>query len=266
MSLQHELPYLTTRIDIRMPNSKSSIGTGFFFALDIIPNDAKGHKLMLISNKHVLLGSDISESDRKLIIHLNQKKDNGMPDLGNTQQFNIDNFEYRYYPHPNPDIDLACFDVTEILSENVHFKYLDKAHLNPIDYSKVASGSEVIFVGYPEDRYDTVNNLPLIRTGSIASMPDVDFNGRGQIVIDAQVFPGQSGSPVFVKSGYQPALLGVVFQTMVKDSQLQILPTNIPRIGVEQILGLGIVIKQKHVIELIDYTVSTIRQLIKHIR
>ena len=93
-------------------------------------------------------------------------------------------------------------------------------------------------------------------------MPDVDFNGRGQIVIDAQVFPGQSGSPVFVVSGYQCSLLGVVFQTMVKDSQLQILPTNIPRIKVQQILGLGIVIKQRHVIELIDYTVSKIRQLI----
>ena len=218
---------------------------------------------MLISNKHVLLGSeDISESDRKIIIHLNQKRDDGMPDLGNIHQFNIGNFEHRYYPHPNPDIDLACFDVTDILGENVHFTYVDKDHLNPIDYSKVAPGSEVIFVGYPENRYDTVNNLPLIRTGSIASMPDVDFNGRGQIVIDAQVFPGQSGSPVFVKSGSQTSFLGVVYQTMVKDSQLQILPTNTPRIGVEQMLGLGIVIKQKHVIELIDYTVSKIRQFI----
>lgn len=31
MSLQHDLPYLTTRIDIKAPNSKGSIGTGFFF-------------------------------------------------------------------------------------------------------------------------------------------------------------------------------------------------------------------------------------------
>ena len=263
MSIHHELPYTTTRIDIRTPNNKSSIGTGFFGALHVIRNDPNGYKLMLISNKHVFLGSEgMSESDRELIIHLNQKKDDGMPDLGNVQQFNIDNFEYRYYPHPNPDIDLACFDVTYLLAENVYFKPLDERCLNLIDYSKVAPGSEVIFVGYPEDRYDIVNNLPLIRTGSIASMPDVDFNGRGQIVIDAQVFPGQSGSPVFVKSGSQASFLGVVCETMVKNSQLQILPTNIPRIAVEQILGLGVIIKQKHVIELIDYTVSKIRQLI----
>lgn len=232
-------------------------------SLDVIPNDVKGSKLMLISNKHVLLGSDdISKCNRKLMIHLNKKKDNGMPDLGNIHWFNIDNFEYRCYPHPNPDVDLACFDVTDILSENVYFKYLDKGHLNPIDYNAVAPGSEVIFVGYPEDRYDTVNNLPLIRTGSVASIPDVDFNGRGEVVIDAQVFPGQSGSPVFVRSGRLSALLGVVCQTMVKNSQLRALPTNMHRVGVEQILGLGIVIKQRHVIELVDHTVGKIRQLI----
>ncbi len=263
MSLQQELPYLTTRIDIRMYNNKSSIGTGFFFGLDIVPNDEKGRKLMLISNKHVLLGSEnISDSDRELIIHLNRKKDNGMPDLGNIQQFNINNFKYRYYPHPNPDIDLACFDVTNILSEYIYFRYLDKGLLNPIDYRRVAPGSEVIFVGYPENRFDMRNNLPLIRTGSIASMPDVDFNGRGEVVIDAQVFPGQSGSPVFVRSGHSSALLGVVCETMVKNSQLQILPANMDGVGVEQILGLGIVIKQRHVIELIDHTVEKIRELI----
>ena len=264
MSLRHDLPYLTARIDVRTKNNQCAIGTGFFCGLDIVPNDANGHKLMLISNKHVLHGSEnISESDIKVIIHLNRKKDNGMPDLGNIKSFNLGNFEYRYYPHPNPDIDLACFDVTSILSKNVHFKHIDKGHLNPIDYRNVAPGSQVIFAGYPEDRYDVLNNLPLIRTGTIASMPDVDFNGRGQIIIDAQVFPGQSGSPVFVKSANnQPYFLGVICQTMIKNSQLQILPVIIPRVKVQQVIGLGIVIKQKHVNELIDYTTNKIRQLI----
>lgn len=237
MSLQHELPYLTARIEITTHN-ENSIGTGFFFALHIIPNDPKGYKLMLISNKHVLLGSeDTLESERKVIIHLNRKSENGMPDFGNIELFQMVNFEDRYYPHPSTNIDLACFDVTDILSKNVYFKYLDKGHLNPIDYSRVATGSEVIFAGYPENRYDTVNNLPLVRTGFIASMPDIDFNGKGQIVIDAQVFPGSSGSPVFVQSGNENVLLGVVFQTMIRNSQLQILPTNTPQVGVEQILG-----------------------------
>lgn len=260
MALEHELAYLTARIEVETQNN-NSIGTGFFFGVQIMQNDVKGHKLMLISNKHVFLGSEgTSESQRKLIIHLNRSKEDNMPDLGNKLLFKVDNFEHRYYPHPDPNIDLACFDITDVLGTNVFYKYLDESYLRPINYQKIALGSDVIFVGYPENIHDTVNNLPLVRKGSIASMPDVDFNGKGQIVIDAQVFPGSSGSPVFVMWDNTYSLLGVVFQTMIRNSQLQILPANIPLVGVEQILGLGIVVKQKHVLELIDYTVSMVRQ------
>lgn len=87
-------------------------------------------------------------------------------------------------------------------------------------------------------------------------MPDVDFNGKGQIVIDAQIFQGSSGSPVFVHWDGEYSLLGVVSQTMIRHSQLQTLPANMPQVGVEQTLGLGIVIKQRHVQELIDYVVN----------
>ncbi len=87
-------------------------------------------------------------------------------------------------------------------------------------------------------------------------MPNVDFNGRGQIVIDAQIFNGSSGSPVFVDWDGEYKLLGVVSQTIIRHSQLQTLPVNMPSVGVEQILGLGIVIKQRHVQELIDHAVK----------
>ena len=70
-------------------------------------------------------------------------------------------------------------------------------------------------------------------------MPNVDFNGKGQIVIDAQIFPGSSGSPVFVDWDGKYSLLGIVSQTMIRHSQLQTLPANVPQVGVEQTLGLG---------------------------
>ena len=87
-------------------------------------------------------------------------------------------------------------------------------------------------------------------------MPNIDFNGRGQIVIDAQIFPGSSGSPVFVAWDGRYSLLGVVSQTMIRHSQLQTLPVNMPLVGIEQMLGLGIVVKQRHVQELINYAVN----------
>ncbi len=247
MAFEHQIAYITARIDVEPPDAPKSIGTGFFYHVSLDDGTNRGI-LLLISNRHVF-----KDPKGKLIICLNRKKEDENPEFGNIVTFNQVGFEEAYFAHPNPEVDLACVNVSHLTRMGVFHKHLHDNLLKPIDYEKVTLASDVIFVGYPENRYDVVNNLPLIRKGSIASMPNVDFNGKGQIVIDAQIFPGSSGSPVFVASGGKYALLGVVSQTMIRHSQLQTLPTNIPAVGVQQILGLGIVIKQQYVRELIDY-------------
>ena len=89
-------------------------------------------------------------------------------------------------------------------------------------------------------------------------MPNVDFNGQGHVVIDAHLFRGSSGSPVFVAWDRKYSLLGVVSEGMRFYSELEEIPINMPPVGVEQMAGLGIVIKQRHVQELIDHTVQEI--------
>lgn len=254
MAFEHEMAYITAKIDIEPPDAPKSVGTGFFY--DAPLNDGTADKIMLlISNRHVF-----GDPQGKLTISLNRKKEDDMPDFGNTMKFGPLGFEQVYFAHPNPEVDLACIVVTDITLLGAFHKAINDDSLRSINYNEFAAGSNVIFVGYPENRYDVVNNLPLIRRGSIASMPNVDFNGRGQIVIDAQIFPGSSGSPVFVSWGGQYSLLGVVSQTMSRHSQLQTLPANILSVGVEQILGLGIVIKQRHVRELVSYVVEEVVQ------
>jgi len=255
MAFEHYIAYITAKIDVELPDGAKSIGTGFFYCA---PNDSTQRKItLLISNKHVLI-----DGKGKLVVSLNRKKDNTKkafdtsPKFGDILTFELLNFDETYFAHPNHDVDLACVNVSGITYTDAFFHYLFDEFLTPANYNKIGLGSDVIFVGYPENRYDVVNNLPLIRKGSIASMQDVDFNGKGQIVIDAQIFPGSSGSPVFVDWDGQYSLLGVVSQTMIRHSQLQTLPANVPQVGVEQILGLGIVIKQKHVRELIDFAVN----------
>jgi len=59
-----------------------------------------------------------------------------------------------------------------------------------------------VFLGYPNDIWDDVNNLPVTRRGITATPLAVDFRGRKQFLIDASGFPGSSGCPVFIlKSG-----------------------------------------------------------------
>jgi S1-C subfamily serine protease len=116
---------------------------------------------------------------------------------------------------------------------------------------KLNPGLDIWFVGYPDNRFDSTNNLPLLRRGYISSIPKVDYNSQKQFIIDAQVFQGSSGSPVFAPIGNKYKLIGVVSATMIKHGQLQTIPTLQNGLGVQQILGLGIVIKSTTIVELI---------------
>lgn len=247
----HGISYITARIAVEIRGSdKTSIGTGFFYQAPL-PDGSDRSITLLISNKHVFL-----DSSAVLTITLNQKDAEGGPAYGTTKTFETANFSVIYFEHPDPEVDLACVNASGISHNNAFYRNLDSSFIDPIDYSQLVPGHAVIFVGYPDNRYDVVHNLPLVRSGAIASLPSVDFNGKGQIVIDAQVFQGSSGSPVFAAYGGRYHLLGVISETMIRHSMLQTIPSNLKAAGVQQILGLGIAIKQRHVKELIDHAVS----------
>lgn len=244
-TFNHQAGYIVARILTEIPNQKSCSGTGFFYLLKLrLKNGSHVSKMLLISNKHVFL-----YGKGKMIITLNRRRDKDSPDLGNLIKFEYDNITNIYFPHPDEQIDLACVDMSEAAHTDAFIKHISDEFLIDIDYNKVALGSQVLFVGYPYSRYDTVNNLPLARSGSLASLPSIDFEGNGEIVIDAQVFPGSSGSPVFIDWDDKYVLIGVISKTMMRDDN--------------DILGLGIVIKQRHVRELINHVMDEVTRTAK---
>ena len=122
--------------------------------------------------------------------------------------------------------------------QKLYFKYVSYDMLADFTEPELSVAENVFFVGYPDDRYDKANNLPLIRTGLISSHPKYDYNGDPIFIIDAQVFPGSSGSPVYIDLTYENfkngqivignrkiKMLGIVAQTMVRNNQLQAVPT-----------------------------------------
>lgn len=72
-------------------------------------------------------------------------------------------------------------------------------------------------IGYPDGLWDESNNLPLVRKGITASSLHYDFNGTPCFVMDAAIFGGSSGSPVFVyNEGHFTNAKGLVLGTRVK--------------------------------------------------
>ncbi|MCG8431292.1 MAG: serine protease [Candidatus Omnitrophica bacterium] len=253
---ENQVCHITARILVHFANGDSSIGTGFLHK-EALPSKPDKSVILLVSNKHVF-----SDPTGNIQISFKVKSNKEEPVYDKLEHFCANDFSTIYHPHPDEDVDLACVNISRIDERNIFYKYIYDSFLEPIDFNRTPPGTDVIFVGYPENRYDTIHNLPIIRKGSIASVPSVDYNGRPQIVIDAQVFNGSSGSPVFVSIGGQYRLLGVVSETMIRNAQLQTITPGKSSEFIQQILGLGLVIKQSKVLELISHTLDTITQRI----
>lgn len=245
---ENQIFFITVRITIPNSDGKSnSIGTGFLVTIPLREEGRVG--FFLVSNKHVY-----GDPNSTIILNFHKAKgESDEPDLGQISPVTINNFSAHYYEHPNPEIDLACINVSAFAGNEhgVYSKHLHGEFFEPIDPSKLLPGSDVSFIGYPDNRFDTVHNLPILRKGYLATLPAVDFNGLKQVLIDAQVFPGSSGSPVFVVVDGRYRLLGVVTQTMIKHEKLKSIPADYSY-GVQQTIGLGIVLKTELLMELLQ--------------
>ncbi len=122
---------------------------------------------------------------------------------------------------------------------------------------------DIVFLGYPNNIYDEVNNIPLIRKGITATPIYVDFNGKPEFVIDASVFPGSSGSPVLlceyidekvgrrkINKVLRTRFLGILSRGFHYSKNNEIKQKEIPTksqeyIESQEMLDLGVVIKTK---------------------
>ena len=131
---------------------------------------------------------------------------------------------------------------------------------------------EIIFVGYPIGLYDERNLLPITRQGITATHPGIDYQGRPIFLIDASVFPGSSGSPVFLHKpglsldGQQLSLtrsnvlLGVVAESMaLQDTSAveQLAQQGEQIVRFSQMIDIGVVFKARTIVETMKVALET---------
>lgn len=227
-------------------------GTGFIITK---PAGEGRQKLLLFSNKHVFWGKkdkDTENSKKILRLTFHKNKDDNTHKLGQVHSFDIEidrklGSKKYYFEHLNKNIDIGCINISNLNNQGIKLNIpaLDVNEFISFDRSELFAGMKILFVGYPSGFYDKKNFLPVMRSGTIASIPAIDFNGEPSILLDAQVFPGSSGSPVFslVKGKYQ--LLGIIssgvrkgldFIEIENSSQENIKKTSLP----VEWLGLGL--------------------------
>jgi hypothetical protein len=150
----------------------------------------------LITNKHVVLDSV------ECAVHFTLAGDEGTS-LGVHERFVIKPFQW--IDHPDQDVDLVLIPLQPLLvqleSAGKRPFYIDLTEEIIPDadgLSKLSPLEEILIVGYPNGIWDNVNNFPIFRRGITATACNLDYRGRTEFLVDAAVFPGSSGSPVFI--------------------------------------------------------------------
>lgn len=210
LSITEQLCYSTVRIECQNNNSSPSTGSGFFFSLRKNENETIP---MILTNKHVVKDMVVG----KFI--MTKADENGNPI--NTDHFSvtIPNLQNLIVNHPDNDVDLCALPVAPLLRHaqqnniSLFFRTFEK-NLIPTQeqIDEFTALEDILMIGYPNGIWDKTNNMPILRRGSTATHPSLDYNGKKEFMIDAACFPGSSGSPVLIynPSGYSTKGGGIV--------------------------------------------------------
>lgn len=253
--------FSTVRLVLFDERGETGSATAFFFQ-DTGVEDRPSY---IVTNRHVVTGQHAMRAQ----FHLSTNRQRHRFVSRSSDWVEIRDPEAVWHGHPNPDIDLCALREQEL--REIAGGRLDELFFAPMRSGGIREPAEernypailqVAMIGYPVEVWDSVNNLPVIRRGTTASHPAVDFNGRPEVVIDMACFPGSSGSPVvfFDRAYFSSAhrFLGVLYSGPYFSHEGEIVVRDIPTrrsiIPVShQMVHLGFVIKASEVLNLVRH-------------
>jgi hypothetical protein len=269
-TVAEQLLFSTLRIETDTFDEKGNpaVGVGTGFIVRYSWNGKSGD--FIVTNKHVL---EKATKARFFFIQSDGKN----PILGKTYNFEWPNLSGNWFGHPRNDIDVAILPLAPVINEiekkkwAIFYRSISKdLLLEAKQEEEIDAIVDVVFIGYPSGIYDSVNFLPVVRKGTTATPLSVDYMGLPKFLIDAAVFPGSSGSPVFVlQSGsYSPRsgglvvgnrfiFLGLISDVYTRDEEgkwsFTEIPTTLsPVVVTRQMMNLGVVVKGTTVFETIE--------------
>lgn len=269
-SIAEKLFFSTVRIDTLSEVGGMGSGTGFFFTHVV---DGQAYPFV-VTNKHVVMDAKRG----RFSLHVIRGGDEE-----NREKFEllIDPYMWRsmWVGHPDPNVDIAVAAFNPILV-HVREKHGAEIFAHPIDTSLIPdaetleeldANESVVFIGYPNGLWDETNFLPIMRRGMTATPMQVDFEGTPRFLIDASVFGGSSGSPVFILnqgaittrngglfSGTRFLFVGVVAATYLLTSHNKVVELPVPTstelvVSQQERIDIGVVFKAHTVVEAIEW-------------
>lgn len=153
------------------------------------------YNIFLLTNRHVF------NEQIELWIRFDRKDEN------NTTRFSIilrEGQENRWLAHPDSAVDLAMVTINpQVLDDNgVDWGFANEeifAYFEKFSEIGIELGDAVFLAGFPMGISGSLRNYAIVRSGTIARIDQEIIDSTKSFLIDATVFPGNSGGPVFLK-------------------------------------------------------------------
>jgi hypothetical protein len=263
------LLFTTVRLETVTPAGRG-LGTASIFGH--VQGGYTGY--FLVTNKHV-----VKDAYTGTFFFIGRDGDG--PALGRRVPVTLTNFAAGWHGHPDPGVDIAVAPILPILQTtgdsgrrifitDVSSRWI----LSREQLWRYDAVEDVVFVGYPNGYYDRANLTPIVRRGTTATPLQLDYDGRPIFLVDASVFPGSSGSPVFscavgsafradpFGAGRDPSFLGVLAGVLYRTQQNTVEEAPVPTdttavVRIKELLDLGVVYKASTVVETIEDFLAT---------
>jgi V8-like Glu-specific endopeptidase len=166
--------------------------TGFLFQRD--------DRLYLVSSRHVFIDTPSGHQPDRIEIVLH----GDTQDLTRCTSASIPLYwrgqaAWHQAGDTGGDIDVAAIELATSIAETIaQGRRFGMAQL-ATSHDDLAIGDPVVIPGYPLGFYDTVHQLPVTRSGTVASAYGIRFQGKGFFLTDSRTHRGSSGAPVLAR-------------------------------------------------------------------
>lgn len=156
------------------------------------------------------------------------------------------------------DVDVAVLEIG--IPDEANIRSIDVVNTSflatdeDLVHFRVRPGDELLVLGYPHGAVGSVGGFPVLRSGRIASYPIVPTSVTMSFLLDFEVFPGNSGGPVFLSEGFRRLTNGqgqARFLAGIVTQQMSYLHKDQAQVTQDR-LALAVVVHASHIRNLIE--------------
>ncbi len=217
------------------------------------------YHIYIVTNRHVL------KKHKTAVVRFNPMEAEPAKDF-DIPLFDSNGIPY-WQAHSKADLAAIGIDADFLKQEKVSYSFFKSDSqsmiLSEMVQNGVSEGDFIYVLGFPMGIVDLDRQYVIARSGIIARLRDAQEKRGLEYLVDASVFPGNSGGPVIYKpeiisvegtrSVARPSLIGIVSGYLSFKDNAVSQQTGKTRVVFEENSGLATVIPMDYVLETIDF-------------